>query len=167
MRFAIAAAFALITPSLASAQAPSQPPPAVAASATPPEKFDLSEATPIPGNWNYESTADGSVATYSNESGFIQLWMHCTRATRRVMIARPAAASAPFVSVWSSSLTQNVPASFSPATGRLTIDLAPFDPLLDAIANSRGRIGFVVQGQAPLVIPAWAEPARVIEDCRA
>jgi hypothetical protein len=39
------------------------------------------------------------------------------------------------------------------------------DSLLDAMAFSRGR--FVLQaGTADLVLPAWPEVARVIEDCR-
>lgn len=164
MRIAIAAAFALMPTSLAAVQTSPLPAPAATAAT---ENLDLGDATPIPGSWNYESTADGSVATFSSQSGFIQVWMHCTRATRRVMIARPAAAAAPFVGIWSSSLAKSEPASFDPTTGRLTVDLAPYDPLLDAIATSRGRIGFAVAGQAPIVVPAWAEPARVIEDCRA
>ena len=163
MRFAVAAAFAL-NPT---------PPSAVQTSVTPAsalpatENVDLVSLTPMSGTWNYESSADGSAATFSNQSGFIQVWIHCSRATRHVIIARPAAAAAPFVSVSSSSLTRNVPASFNSETGRLTIDLAPYDPLLDAIATSRGRISFGVQGQTQLVVPAWAEPGRVIEDCRA
>jgi hypothetical protein len=38
--------------------------------------------------------------------------------------------------------------------------------LLDALANSRGRIGFAAGAEPPLVVPAWPEIARVIEDCR-
>ena len=81
-------------------------------------------------------------------------------------IAKPASAAAPFLNVWTSSLTQSVPSSFNPATGRLTIGLGAYDPLLDAIVSSRGRIGVSVSGQPALVVPAWAEAARVIEDCR-
>jgi hypothetical protein len=148
MRFSIAAALALIAASSLNAQ-------------------DLSTATPIAGNWTYAATADGSEASFANASGEPQLWLHCTRATRRVTIARRASAAAPLLNVWTSSLTRSVASSFNPATGRLTIDLAPYDALLDAIASSHGRIGFSVAGQPPLVIPPWAEAARVIEDCRA
>jgi hypothetical protein len=128
---------------------------------------DLSTATPIAGNWAYAATADGSEAAFANATGSPQLWVHCTRATRRVSIAKPATRAAPLLNVWTSSLTRSAPASFNPATGRLTIDLAAADPLLDAIVSSRGRIGLTVAGQPSLVVPAWAEAARVIEDCRA
>ena len=148
MRLSIAAAFALAATSSLHAQ-------------------DLSTATPIAGNWTYAATADGSEAVFANVSGNPQLWVHCTRATRRMSIAKPATGAAPFLNVWTSSLTRSVVSSFNPSTARLTIDLAAADPLLDAIVSSRGRIGFTVTGQPSLVVPAWAEAARVIEDCRA
>jgi hypothetical protein len=148
MRLMISAALALIAASTAVAQ-------------------DLSTATPIAGTWSYTPASDGSEAMFSNESGAPQLWVHCIRATRRVTISRAATASAPALNVWTSSLTKSVASSFSPTTGRLTIDLANFDPLLDAIAASRGRVGFTVGTQPSLVVPPWAEPVRVIEDCRA
>ena len=150
MRIGIAAAFALTAASSLSAQS------------TP----DLGTATPIAGNWTYSATTDGSEASFINASAVPQLWVHCARATRRVSIAKSATAAAPVLNVWTSSLTQGVASSFNPTTGRLTIDLAATDPLLDAIATSRARVGFSVAGQPPLVIPAWAEAARVIEDCR-
>jgi hypothetical protein len=128
---------------------------------------DLGTATAIAGNWSYAATADGSEAVFANATGSPQLWVHCTRATRRVSIAKPATRAAPLLNVWTSSLTRSAPASFNPATGRLTIDLAAADPLLDAIVSSRGRIGLTIAGQPSLVVPAWAEAARVIEDCRA
>ena len=44
--------------------------------------------------------------------------------------------------------------------------LAVTDPLLDAMAFSRGRFVVEQPGQAPLVLPPYAEIGRVIEDCR-
>jgi hypothetical protein len=44
--------------------------------------------------------------------------------------------------------------------------LDPADPLLDAIALSKGRFAVEVEGLAPLYLPTWAEVSRVIEDCR-
>jgi len=150
MRFAVAAALALLVGSSLRAQ------PAT----------DLGTATPVAGTWTYAATTDGSEAVFSNASA-PQLWVHCTRSTRRVSIAKPASSAAPLINVWTSSLARDVAASFNPATGRLTIELAPFDPLLDAISASRGRIAFTVGTQPALVVPAWAEAAHVIEDCRA
>lgn len=149
MRFSNAAALALAVPSSLAAQA-----------------ADLSIATPISGSWTYATITGGSQATFADASGNPQLWLQCTRATRRVSIARPVIAAAPFLSVWTSSLTRSVPASFNPTTRRLTVDLGAYDTLLDAIVSSRGRVGFTVGMAPPLVVPPWAEAARVIEDCR-
>ena len=128
---------------------------------------DLGTATPLAGSWKYTPSSGGSEASYSDVSGNPQLWVQCTRATRRLTIAKRASAAAPFVGVWTSSQTRSIPSAFNPATGKLTVDLAASDPLLDAIAASRGRVGFTVGTEPPLVVPPWAEIARVIEDCRA
>jgi hypothetical protein len=150
MRLLIAAALALIAASSLNAQGAT----------------DLSTATPLAGSWTYAATNGGSEARFADASGNPQLWVQCTRATRRVSIAKRASVAAPFVNVWTSSLSREVPSAFNPANGRLTIELPPFDPLFDAIVSSRGRVGFSVAGQPALVVPPWAEAARVIEDCR-
>jgi hypothetical protein len=50
--------------------------------------------------------------------------------------------------------------------GRFTAArLVADDPLLDAIAFSRGRFGVTIDGRERW-FPAWPEIARVIEDCR-
>ena len=147
MRLGIAAALALLVASVGHAQ-------------------DLSTATPIAGNWSYAPAVDGSEAVFSNASGNPQLWVHCTRPTRRVTISRAATTAAQALNVWTSSQTKEMVASFNPATGRLTSDFGNYDPLLDAIVSSRGRVGFSYGAQPPLIVPAWAEIARVVEDCR-
>ena len=40
------------------------------------------------------------------------------------------------------------------------------DAVLDQLAYSRGRFAVEVQGQETLIVPAWAEISRVIEECR-
>jgi hypothetical protein len=46
-------------------------------------------------------------------------------------------------------------------------EIATSDPHLDAMAFSRGKFLVSVKGGVDLVIPSWAEVARVVEDCRA
>ena len=48
----------------------------------------------------------------------------------------------------------------------MDVRLPPNDPLLDQIAFSRGRFLVQVEGGPSLVVPAWPEFARVVEDCR-
>ena len=151
MRFAAVAALALIVPAALSAQT---------------STLDLETATPIAGSWTYAATADGSEATFVNPSALPQLWIHCAKATRRVSVAKPATVAAPFVQVWTSSAARSIAASYNPLNNRIAIELTAYDPLLDALAFSRGRIAVGVTGLPALVAPAWPEIARVVEDCR-
>jgi hypothetical protein len=155
MRIAIAAAFALAAASSVHAQGPAASPPA-----------DYSTAVPISGNWTYSPLAGGSQAVFLNAAAQPQLTISCARATRQVTIAKTATGAAPFLNVWSTSQTRNIPASYNPATGLLSTTIGAYDPLLDAIAFSRGRFAIGASGQPALVLPAWPEVARVVEDCR-
>jgi hypothetical protein len=155
MKLRIAAALALTAASSLDAQ--TTPAPAA---------IDFSTATPLDGSWSYSATAIGSEATFTNASAQPQLTVTCSRPTRQVTIAKSATAAAPFMSIWTSAETRSLPASFNPATARISVVLSAFDPLLDAIAFSRGRAAFTVSGQPPLIVPSWPEPARVVEDCR-
>ena len=152
MLFPIAAALALTTdatPNVAGA----------------PIASNLEYAEPIAGDWTYSTTSEGSEATFANSSGQPQLTIRCTRSNRRVSLLKPGAAALSMW-VWTSSQKKSLPASYDAATARVVAVLAPFDSLLDAIAGSRGRIGFSTSGLAALVVPPWSDVARVIEDCR-
>jgi hypothetical protein len=48
----------------------------------------------------------------------------------------------------------------------IATEIAPGDPILDAMALSRGRIAINVAGQRSIAIPSWAEITRIVEDCR-
>ena len=147
------AALALAAPSSALAQAPAQP---VATYAS---------AVPIAGTWSYRPFAGGSEAVFANAAA-PQLTIRCARSARRVEISKPARGAAPFLFVWTSANTRNLPASFKPATGQLVAELAATDPLLDSLAFSRGRVAFSASGTSALVLPSAPEIDRVIEDCR-
>ena len=105
---------------------------------------------PTPGQWTYAASATGSEARYDATFS-----IRCDRATRTVIISRPGATPA-VLTIATDSVTRNLPVG-----GRLLAN----DPLLDAIAFSRGRF-LVSGGGATLAIPTWPEAARSIEDCR-
>jgi hypothetical protein len=165
MRFRIVAALALSATTSLQAQttAPTAPVAAPAVTAPP---IDLSTASPIDGTWVY-SVGSSSEATFVSASAQPQVTIHCSVAVRQVTISKPAGAAAPFLNVWTSTQTRNLAATYNAATARISGVVNAYDPLLDAIAFSRGRIAFSVSGQPPLVVPAWADIARVVEDCRA
>ena len=108
-----------------------------------------------PGEWRYVATATGSQALFGNA-----LELRCDRATRRVQLRRIAAGVA---------LPIAAPMSIATDTAERTISadgwLDARDPLLDAIAFSRGRF-VVVGGGERLILPSFPEAARSIQDCR-
>jgi len=130
-----------------------------------PVASNLEYAEPIAGNWTYATTSETSEATFANSSGQPQLTIRCTRSNRRVSLLKPGAA-APSLWVWTSSQKKSLPATYDATAARVVAVLAPFDSFLDAIAGSRGRIGFSTSGLAALVVPPWGDVGRVIEDCR-
>lgn len=92
----------------------------------------------------------------------------CDRAGGRVllMVAGNAAAAVPMAVRTTSALRPmaSVPAISPP--GWLAVAIPARDPLLDAMAFSRGRFTIEVTGLETLYLPAWPELSRVIEDCR-
>jgi hypothetical protein len=167
MRFCIITAFALAAASSLSAQTvPQNAAPSITSSVAS-VPLDFATATPVAGNWQYLSANGASEARFLGSQGQVQLTVRCTIVTRRITISKPAPGAAPFLSIWTSAQTRSLPASFLPATATLNADISAYDPLLDAITFSRGRIAIGIPGQPTLVLPAWAEAGRVIEDCRA
>jgi hypothetical protein len=100
-----------------------------------------------PGDWSYDSGT--SEARYGDFS------LRCDSERRQVVAAR-AGASGP-LRVRTTYGERVLPPGGS---------LSAADPLLDDLAYSRGRFTVDAPGGAPLVLPAWPEPARVVEDCR-
>ena len=127
---------------------------------------DYSTATVTPGVWGYQTVPGGSHARLVDATGTAQLMIQCSKATRRISISRASGTPGQGLFVWASSMSRTLPARYD-ANGRwVTADLAATDPLLDAIAYSRGRFVVNIVGGTSLVAPSWPEPARVFEDCR-
>jgi len=165
MKLVLAAALALTAASSLHAQTVTTPPSA-APTTVPTAGIDIATAAPLDGRWTYSTVPGGSEVTFTNAAAQPQLTIRCARPTRQVTVSKAATGAAPFIFLWTSGLTRNVPASFNPATGRISATLSAFDALLDAVAFTRGRMAVSVSGQPTLVLPAWSEPARVVEDCR-
>jgi hypothetical protein len=92
--------------------------------------------------------------------------LRCDRGERRVFLSVRGSNAAP-LAVRTSSTARSLPVSPSGGTpAYVAVSLSPTDPLLDAMAFSRGRFALDQAGAPPLALPAWAEVGRVIEDCR-
>jgi hypothetical protein len=71
------------------------------------------------------------------------------------------------MTITTTSTSRPVMAKARPANPPAVIAvLGARDPLLDAMAYSRGRFAVYATGLAPLYVPSWPEVSRVIEDCR-
>ena len=118
------------------------------------------------GSWAYRETTTGSEAVFTDARVIRRLVVKCSRATRRVSlsVASPTPASA--LAVTTTETERSLPAVFDAQSFQITAEVGAQDPLLDAMAFSRGRFVIRVVGGAELVIPAWPEIARSIEDCR-
>ena len=127
---------------------------------------DYATARVTPGTWTYQAVPGGSAARFIDSTGTARFALECSKATRRVMISRASMSAAPGLFIWTTDLSRSLGARFDAAASRVALELAARDPLLDAIAYSRGRIAVVMTGAEALVMPAWPEAARTIEDCR-
>ena len=125
---------------------------APAAAQNAPLSFEAGKSLAMtPGQWDHVSTATISEARYSSV-----ISIRCDRQTRGVTISLTAQPSAVLTIATSEESRQ------LPAGGRLVAN----DPLLDAIALSRGRFLVSTATGPVLAIPSWPEAARAIEDCR-
>jgi hypothetical protein len=144
---------------------------ALSAQATGVPATDFRTAPVLPGTWSYHPLPGGSEARFVDTTGTARLVIHCTRATRRVGISPTSSAPAPTIAVWTTIAMRSLPARFEANAMRVTAELPAFDPMLDAIAFSRGRFAVTLAGGTSLVVPALVIPsgpeaARTVEDCR-
>ena len=153
-------------------QAPPPPPPPIAAPAPrpvqppppPPVAEDWRDRPLTPGSWSYRG--DGTISTASFNGGGSSFALSCDRARRQVTLSRSGMATGNVMTIRTSSLARNLPVSAQGEPAAAVSSLSANDRFLDAIAFSRGRFTVEVPGTQMLVIPAWPEPARVVEDCR-
>ena len=142
---------------------PPPPPPVVVA----PEKpWDVAPLTP--GDWHYSKLSTGSTAAFGSAER-TDLKLQCDPTSHRITIVlEGGAGNSMTVRTSSGDFTWpafGVYAERRPA--QTSVTLPARDPAFDAIAYSRGRILVEVPGsRSRLILPVWAEIARVIEDCR-
>jgi hypothetical protein len=142
---------------------PAAPPPVVAPA--PERPWDVADLTP--GDWTYRKDGKDSLALFGIADQPPRLSLLCDGAAGRIyLLVTGVAAPAGAMTIRTSNGVLTWPASHDAAGGALTATRPASDPGLDAIAFSRGRIAVEVEGVPRLVVPVWAEVARVVEDCR-
>ena len=147
---------------------PAPAPPAPVVAPPPPQPvrvLDWREWPTAAGRWQYMPAPASTVARYvdGQTAHFVIL---CDRATRRVTLMR--AGTTAELTIIATTRTARFPAGHvdHPGGAMSGVILNVDDAFLDVIAFSRGKFAVTSPDLPDLVLPAWAEPARVIEDCR-
>ena len=128
------------------------PVPAPAPRPTPPPPADWRDAPQTPGDWRWSALSGSSQASYGLAGALALVTLTCDLPSGTVLLAR--AGEAPGGVPMTVRTTFNLrPLTSDPAASRpgwITARLAARDPLLDAMAFSRGRFALEVTGLAPL-----------------
>ena len=117
-----------------------------------PMTFESGKSLPLAaGQWSLVATSAGGEARYGTHLSLV-----CDKPTRTIAIIRPG------VPVAALTIVTDMVTRTIPPNGRLSA----YDPLLDAMSFSRGRILISGGSGGVLAVPSWPEAARAIEDCR-
>lgn len=149
---------------------PSPPPMAIPAPLPGPNSnpADWRDAPQTAGDWRWALDGGRSAASFAAAGSPAMVRLICDRNASRVLLMRAgqAAGAVPMaVQTTSSERALSSNAALSPP-GWVAAGIAVRDPLLDAMAFSRGRFALETAGLETLYLPAWPEISRVIEDCR-
>lgn len=173
LTFTLAACATSVVPDVATPAPTPAPAPTIAAPMPAPTTIDASQYADFedkpqtPGTWSYSETAADSRAVYGTSAANAAFMMRCDKATRRITLNRATTlrGSQP-MRVDTETASRELSANTVGDSGLLAADLASGDPLLDAMAITKGRFAITSPQATPLYIPAWVEVSRVIEDCR-
>jgi hypothetical protein len=157
---------------MASCVAPPAPRPAAPVARTPamrsvppiapaPLPADWRDWPLTPGNWRYGRDQAGTRADFSPAG----VTLSCDN-DRQLRLSVGGRGPAPITIRTSTVSRTATPTPAGQSRVAAALMFTPRDPLLDAIAFSRGRWTIEQAGARPLVLPAYAEVARVVEDCR-
>ncbi len=155
----------------ASRPAPPAPAPAPVVRAAPPAPPpvalgpDWRDWPLTPGTWSYRRDERGTLALFGVAGADAGMTLRCDAGERRLYLS-VAGAPGPATVRTTSTARQLALQPTGGAQAYAATALVPTDPLLDALAFSRGRFTVERVGMPPLVVPAYPEVARVTEDCR-
>ncbi len=146
---------------------PIQTRPAPATSPAPQPNTSWIDAALTPGAWRYHQHEGGTSAYFIATTGAGGFVMTCNVQSHRIELWREGDSRARVMTIRTETAARTL--AVVPVEETLpyhAADVAPGDPLLDAMALSKGRFAVEVEGEVPLILPSYAEVSRVIEDCR-
>ena len=119
------------------------------------------------GGWVYRRDERGSIALYGTPGADALVTLRCDKTRARLFLSRASDVGGT-MTVRTSSTSK--PLMVQPTGGKpayAASEIGVSDPILDAMAFSRGRIALELNGAPNIAIPVWSEIGRVVEDCRA
>ncbi|MBH0112599.1 hypothetical protein I5E68_06490 [Novosphingobium sp. YJ-S2-02] len=124
---------------------------------------DWRDAPQSAGDWSLGRASEGTTARFA-----ASFELRCNAASRTMTLVRllPAGSPAATGSMAVTTMQGTRTLAAQSIAGGLAVTLPARDPLLDAMAFSRGRFAVATSGQPTLYLPSWTEISRVIEDCR-
>ena len=155
-------------PVVAPAPTPPPPPPPPPPVVQEPVFANYLDAPQSPGTWTYLAETNETLALFGTDPQNPDFIVRCGDGSvglgRRV--SSPANPER-LMTVKTETTTRQL--QTQRILGRSDLVAVPIDvtdPLLDAMAITKGRIAIGVEGERTLYVPAWVEITRVIEDCR-
>ena len=154
---------------------PAMVPSVIASSAPPPPvkpPANWRDLPVTPGEWSWQLEGTLSVARFGLPGTASLVTLSCDRAAGQVLLARAGTGSeipGIHIPMAISTTTGTRPLTSEPAVsqpGWVTVAIRVHDPILDAMAFSRGRFALDIAGLPMLALPSWPEVSRVVEDCR-
>ncbi|QFT78306.1 hypothetical protein [Erythrobacter sp. THAF29] len=157
-------------PTVAPAPAPSPSPTPVPA-VQQPEYENYLDAPQTPGTWIYSNSGSTSRADFTtSQSGSFNLRLHCSANPGREQISISRRGYLPTgtstITITTETAERTLRADISSSAMIVATRVDADDPILDAMAITKGRFAIETPGLPTLYIPAWVEVSRVIEDCR-
>lgn len=168
--FSVAAAATSLMLAIPAACSPAAPEPQAPAPQAMENDDSWMDEAQTPGDWTYVAETGETTAIFGageGESG-VELMIACDLLGGRVSISRvgvPEGETSMIIrtETQTGALLAEPAVSFAPL---LLAHVDARDPLLDAIAFSKGRFAVEVGGTEPIYVPAYPEITRVVEDCR-
>lgn len=132
------------------------------------ENANWNDEPQTPGTWRYEQSDGGPIAVFVGTTGVDEFLLTCDTGLKQIGLRRPGTSSENLMlRIRTETATRAIGAVQDDGRNPfVTANLDVRDPLLDAMAITKGRFAVEVEGMEPLYLPAWAEVTRIIEDCR-
>jgi hypothetical protein len=126
------------------------------------------DAAATPGAWSYEDRGNLTLAAFTGPTSGTAFALQCWRPSGSIsLIMAGQSGASPVMQIRTETATRTIAAQRTiDEFANVTAALLGSDPLLDAMALSKGRFAVEAEGLPALYLPTWAEVSRVIEDCR-